>query len=119
MSTFKDQQCRQWTSKLNIEARSRNHSCLGKAVSITYSQCASVALFIQHAKHMRRIILSAVACLALPYGSSLSYKWYELKITEPEISVLILSTNIVCNISHFKNNYARYCYKHIYVFIYS
>ena len=36
-------------------ARSRNHSCRGKATSITYPECVSVALIIQHAKRMRRI----------------------------------------------------------------
>ena len=30
----------------------------------------SVALFIQHAKRMRRIILSSVACSGVPYFSS-------------------------------------------------
>jgi len=33
-------------------------------MSITYSECLSVALFVQHAKRMRRIILSYVDCLA-------------------------------------------------------
>jgi len=36
------------------------------AVIITYSACVSVAFAIQHAKRMRRIILSLVARLALP-----------------------------------------------------
>jgi len=35
-----------------------------KKISITYSECVSVALVIQHAMHMCRIILSSVACLA-------------------------------------------------------
>jgi hypothetical protein len=30
----------------NIEARSRNHRCIRKAISITYSECVSVALVI-------------------------------------------------------------------------
>jgi hypothetical protein len=47
-----------------IEMRSRNHCCRGKAISIPYSECGSVALVIRHAKRMRRIILSSVACLA-------------------------------------------------------
>jgi hypothetical protein len=34
--------------------------------SITYSECVSVALVIQHAKRMRRIIFSSMACLAVP-----------------------------------------------------
>jgi hypothetical protein len=45
----------------NTMARSRDHCCRGKAVIITYSVCVSVVLVMQHAKRMRRIILSAVA----------------------------------------------------------
>ena len=48
------------------EAFLRNHSCHGKATSITYSECVFVALVIQHEKCMRCIILSSVACTALP-----------------------------------------------------
>jgi len=36
-------------------------------MSITYFECVSVAIIIQHAKHMRLVILSSVACLSLPY----------------------------------------------------
>ena len=41
----------------NIEACSRNHCCRGKARSITYSEYLIVALVIQHAKRMPRIIV--------------------------------------------------------------
>jgi hypothetical protein len=50
----------------NIGSRSRNHCCRKKAVIISYSECAFVTLFIQHAKLMHRIILPSVACLAIP-----------------------------------------------------
>jgi hypothetical protein len=51
--------------------RSRNHCCRGKATVITYSECVFVAKVIQHATRMRRIILSSVVCLALPYYSTI------------------------------------------------
>jgi hypothetical protein len=49
----------------NIEARSHNH-CRGQATNITYYECVFVDLGIQHAKRMRRIILS-VACPGVPF----------------------------------------------------
>jgi len=39
-------------------------------------ECVSLALGIQHPKYMRHIILSSVACLALPYFSTLSHIRY-------------------------------------------
>jgi hypothetical protein len=63
-----EQQDGKCTRKRNM-TRSRNHWCRGKAVSITYSECVSVALVISHAKRMRCIILSY-----LPYFSFLFHK---------------------------------------------
>ena len=68
------QQDRLCTSKRNTEELSPNHCCRGKAVSIVYSRYASVTSVIQQEKRMRRIILSSVACLAIPHFSILSYK---------------------------------------------
>ena len=63
----------------NIQARSCNHCCCGKAINVTYSECVSVALVVQHAKRMRRIILTYVACMAVPYFSTLSHKRQEYR----------------------------------------
>jgi len=60
------QQGRKRTFKRNVEARSRNHCCHTKARSILYSECVSIALVIKHAKRIYHVMLSSVACLALP-----------------------------------------------------
>jgi hypothetical protein len=63
-----------------------------------------VAVVIQHAKRMRRIILSSVACLALLYFSTLSHKRYDFRknVIEHKVCVLIFRTNFVWNISQSK-----------------
>jgi hypothetical protein len=43
-------------------------------MSITYSECVSVALDIQYAERMRHIILSSLACPAILYYSTSSHK---------------------------------------------
>ena len=62
-----------------MEARSCNHCCSGKAMSITYSECVFVALRIQHAKRMRRIVSWSAACLAVSYFSILSHKRHDFR----------------------------------------
>jgi hypothetical protein len=65
--------------ELKKEVSSCNHCCCGKAIYITYSECVFVTLVVQHTKDMRRIALSFVACLVLPYFSTLSHKRYEFR----------------------------------------
>ena len=54
----------------NVETLSRNYYCRAKAASVTYSECMSVALGIQHAKRMSLVVFSSVAlwlCHILPH----------------------------------------------------
>ena len=57
-----DMQC---THERNIEARSCNHSCSEKAISITYCECALVALLTAQAMRVYHIVISD--CPALQY----------------------------------------------------
>jgi len=41
--------------------------------------CFFLALGIQHAKRMRRIVLSSVTCSAVPCFSKLCHKWHDVR----------------------------------------
>ena len=66
-------------STVCIRAAYRWHTCRTKERSITYCVCVCVALFIQHAKRMRRAILSSLACLAVPNSSKLSHTRHDFR----------------------------------------
>jgi hypothetical protein len=63
----------------NIEVYSRNHCCSGRAICITYSEREIVALGIQQAKHMRCIVLSLMAPLAVQHFSTLTHKQHNFQ----------------------------------------
>jgi len=48
-----------------MEVRLSNHCCCGQVIFITYSVCVFVALVLQLAKCMRRVLWSASVCLAV------------------------------------------------------
>jgi len=79
---------------MNIEVHSHNHWWHGKAGSIAYSECVSVALLCS--VQCACVVLS-VASLALPYFATLSHKWHDFqkKIIELEMCVLIFPTTSV------------------------
>jgi hypothetical protein len=65
---------------------------------------------------MRRIILSSVASLALPYffysfSKTAPFSGKKKKVTGHEMCVLIFSISFASNISHSKKNSARYIIK--------
>jgi hypothetical protein len=91
------------------EARSRNHCCSGKTVSIPHSECVSLALVIHHVKRMRRIVLSSVACPAILQFFTLFHKRHDFRenVTEHKMCVLIFSTTFIWNVCH-STDTARY-----------
>ena len=82
--------------KRKLQVLSCNHCCSGKAISITYSECVSVALVIQHSKLMRHIVLSSVAFPSLQYFTTLSHKRHCFleQFIEHKMCILIFSTNL-------------------------
>ena len=78
-------------STYNITMR-RVRVLIAAVKHITYSECVSVALFIQHVMRMRHVIFISVACASLPYFSRLRHKWYNFrrKVIHHKMFVLIL-----------------------------
>ena len=111
----------QCTYKRNIEAGSHNHCYCGKVIRITYSECVFVALVIQNAVRMHRILVS---CVVFPFVQdffTLSHEPYDYgqKFTKHKICYLIFSTTFVRHISHSKNKWARYGRRCLLVFMWS
>ena len=103
--------------KHNIDARSRCHYYRGTTINITQCQYVFLALVIQRAKSMRLVILSSVACPALQYFSTLSYKrkdYIKKKLLNIKCVLLFSLQFFFPNISYTKKNSARY-YHIIYV----
>jgi hypothetical protein len=53
---------------------------LWKGKIITYCEYVFVALVEQHAMRMLRVLFSRMVCLAVPYFSTLSHKWHDIRI---------------------------------------
>jgi len=80
----------------NTKACSCNHYCSANSLSITYTDCVFTTLVILYEMRMGCII--HVACLDLPYLSTLSHKWYDFrgkKVIDYKMCVLISSKTSV------------------------
>jgi hypothetical protein len=53
--------------KRSIEPRSRNHCYRGKAISVKYSECVSVAIVIQQINGMRVIAIRGLSSHTIPF----------------------------------------------------
>jgi len=95
--------------KPNTKAHSCDHCCSGKAINITYYEFVFVALGNQHAMHMRHIVLSSVACRAVPCFSTLSHQRHDVlkQFIERKMCVVIFSVTFVSSISHSTVNVDR------------
>jgi hypothetical protein len=99
----------------NIEVRSCNHCCSGKAISFTYSECVFTALSSPACN------MHAVYCHLWParlysiFLNSHKQQEFKKKVTEHQMCILIFSATFVRNISLYKKISARYDHKCILV----
>jgi len=91
----------------NIEERSCNHCCSGKAANITYFKCVFVALGILHVKRVRFVhcnlwpVSSIIFFHIISYTAGFSKKLLKIKC-------FVFSTTFVWNISHSTKNWVRH-----------
>jgi len=106
-------------SQLNVRLEVKCKYCYcGKAMGIKHYECASVSLpyiaRMQITSFLCEIILSLMACLAVPWLSTLSYKWHDFwgkKIVECKSVFWFHLQPLVWNISDSKKNSVRHYLK--------
>jgi hypothetical protein len=100
----------------------------GKPINVTYSECVSLTLVTHHARRMLRIILcvsltlvthharrmlriilSSAACPAVPYFSTLSHKWHDIRM---EVIEHKMCFNFLYNLSRTFLTFTSVVYSH-------
>ena len=121
---------RKRTCKHNIEARSRNYCCRGKAVSITYSDCISAAFFIRHATRVHFIVIGGLSGFTqyfpryLTHGTIFGNKllntkcvfWYTQQLLSETFFILRkIKQDITINVRRWADKFCLHCDIFIYI----
>jgi hypothetical protein len=127
LSTLLNQVLRQWVVILRKKeaARSEWRHCTTSQSQPRRTQTRQMAWFATQTawyptckNDVPYCIVSQVACLALPYISTLSYKRHDFRhCTENKMCVIHFIYNFAWNISLCKKSVARYYHKCAYVFM--
>jgi hypothetical protein len=90
----------------NIEVRSCNHCCCGKAVNITYSEFVFITFAIQHEilVCMHHIVTCGLSGYTIFFHIISQMTLFLIKVNQYKMCVSIFSTNFVRNTSHSKKN---------------
>jgi hypothetical protein len=102
-------QCNHQVYRDCINLNSHNHWYRRKLISITYSECVSLALIIHHAMCMNSIILPPVACPAFPhylinctiFGGDIEHEcvfWFSLQILFKTFLILRRNQRHITNV---------------------
>jgi len=95
----------------NGEARSHNHFCRGKAVSIKYFECVSLALGIQRPMHMRHVVICGVPSSTIFFHLISLTSRLKKTLTEHKIVFWFSLQLFSLKIPHYKRYWAIYYYK--------
>jgi hypothetical protein len=90
--------------------------CVCVCVRACVCVCVCVALVTEHAMRMRHIILSPVACPALPYFSTLSNKGHGFQKSTEQKCVFRLSLQLLSETFHSEENSVKYYHKRTQIF---
>ena len=82
-------------AQLNIVAHSHDCCCRGKTRSVAYSVSVYVALFIEYAKRMRRIVICGLSSCTIFFRIISYLPRISVKFNEGKFCVLISSTTFV------------------------